>query len=158
MLSLFPDLLFLSPLGVTLVRITVGAVFLHVAWTYIRRSKQVRYASRGLGPLTHTAAAILVFFGAEPAHIDTIEPTRVRRSVLSYIMTGTGVVLGALGLLFVFGIFTQAAALFGLLFTFSWSSHRGSWPVARSTSVVLVVLCCALLLTGAGAFAFDLPL
>ncbi len=159
MLAVFPDLLFLSPLGVTLVRIVVGAAFVYVAWTYMRRSKQARYVNRGLGPFTHTVAALLVFLGAEPAHVDSVGTGgRVRRSLLSYIMMGTALTLALLGAFLIIGLFTQAAALIGLVFATSWSSHRGSWPVARSTSTILAILCCALLLMGSGAFAFDLPL
>lgn len=60
------------------------------------------------------------------------------------------------------GIYTQLAALFGALValkSFIWKRRFSEmFPLSQPTSALLFVICISLVFTGAGAFAFDLPL
>ncbi len=61
-----------------------------------------------------------------------------------------------------FGYATQIAAIVGALGALKHIVWRGKFPnffwLTRSAAFLLLVICLSLLLTGAGAFAFDLPL
>lgn len=56
------------------------------------------------------------------------------------------------------GLYTQLAALIGLLCTAAWLLVPKWCPLPRSTVVLLLVMCLSLLVTGPGPFGFDLPL
>jgi uncharacterized membrane protein YphA (DoxX/SURF4 family) len=68
--------------------------------------------------------------------------------------------LTLLGLLF--GYYTQWAALLGALIALKfavWGSRYPKFfPLSRVASFLIVVICLSLLLSGAGQFAYDLPL
>ena len=132
MLSLFPQVLFLSPLAVTLLRIASALVFLSMAWTHLKRRKEL-------------------------GEVDFIV---VGRGVWIPILTAVFELLIAGGLLF--GIYTQAAALLGALGalkSFIWKRRYSMFlPTSRIASALLFVICVSLIFMGAGAFAFDLPL
>ncbi len=69
-----------------------------------------------------------------------------------------GIIEGIIALLLIAGAYTQAAALTGsilLVLALLIPSHR-TFP--RSTLALLLILCLSLVVTGAGPFAFDLPL
>jgi uncharacterized membrane protein YphA (DoxX/SURF4 family) len=61
-----------------------------------------------------------------------------------------------------FGYYTQIAALVGALTALKQIVWRGKYPsffwLTRSAAFLLLIICLSLLLTGAGAFAFDIPL
>ncbi len=61
-----------------------------------------------------------------------------------------------------FGIYTQLAAIFGAIVTVKLIVYKNLYPafvpLTRISSALLLVICISLILTGAGAFAFDLPL
>lgn len=59
------------------------------------------------------------------------------------------------------GLYTQGAAILGVLAALKgliWSSRYPTmFPAGRLAYFLLAVICAALILTGAGAFAFDKP-
>ncbi len=56
------------------------------------------------------------------------------------------------------GAWTQPAALAGALVVLAWIVRPTLRPTPVSTALLALVMCLSLLVTGAGAFAFDLPL
>ncbi|HEV7449402.1 MAG TPA: DoxX family membrane protein [Candidatus Paceibacterota bacterium] len=72
----------------------------------------------------------------------------------------------ALGLMFLAGWYTQVAAIIAIIGVIKYAVYRRWWPqvlagyfpVSPTTAVLLAVICLSLLISGAGAFAQDLPL
>ncbi len=132
MLSLFPQILFLSPLAPTLLRIAAGLIFLSIAWTHWQKQDE-------LGQIDFVLIGRGVWI---PIFASIIE-----------LIIGVGLVLG---------IYAQLAGLLGALGAlkfFIWKRRYGAIiPLSRTASVLLLVICLSLVFTGAGAFAFDLPL
>ena len=66
------------------------------------------------------------------------------------------------GIMLLVGYFTQIAALVALLFRLASfvmpKKYRDFVPLPMSTRLIVAAICISLLLTGAGALAFDLPL
>lgn len=58
----------------------------------------------------------------------------------------------------VLGVRTQIGALVGAFIIAVWLARAPSRPVALGTALLALVMCLSLLVTGSGAFAFDLPL
>lgn len=114
MLSVFPELLFLSPLAPFLIRVALGVLFAFTAWTHVQRQD---LASRILSILEFAIAAALIT-----------------------------------------GAWTQPAALLGGIVTAVWFFQPTSRVFARSTVLLALIMSLSLIVTGAGAFAFDLPL
>jgi uncharacterized membrane protein YphA (DoxX/SURF4 family) len=112
MLSLFPQLLFLSFFAPTLIRIAVGVSLMYLAWYRIADSS-----------LMHRALALLE------------------------------IVLAAALLI---GLWTQVAALIATLLLLVLLSRSQRLP--HSTLILLAIMAVTLVVTGPGAFAFDLPL
>ncbi|MDO8562031.1 MAG: hypothetical protein Q7S05_04380 [bacterium] len=56
------------------------------------------------------------------------------------------------------GARTQVGALVGVAIISIWLSRAPLRPVALGTALLALVMCLSLLVTGGGAFAFDLPL
>lgn len=132
MLSLFPQILFLAPLGTALLRLAVGITFLSLSyWHGARRGElaAVRFPVIGRG---------------------------------AWIVWITVLWEGIVGLALVFGIYTQLVALFGALSALKFLIWRKRYPqfipLDRATSALLLVICLSLVVSGAGAYAFDLPL
>ncbi len=132
MLSLFPQILFLSPLSATLLRVAAALVFLLVAYTH--------YEKR-----------------AEFADTEFFLVGRAKWIPMFSVIAET-----AIGLALFLGAYTQLAALFGAIAAakyFLFKKQYGSLiPISRTASALLFVICLSLVLTGAGIFAFDLPL
>ncbi len=71
-----------------------------------------------------------------------------------------------LAAMFLFGWHTQIAAILGLLLVVKYFVYRTFWPHVReaylppsvSTMLLVAVICLSLLISGAGALGFDLPL
>lgn len=133
MLSLFPQLLFLTPAAIALLRVVLGIYALVIAW---HTSAHRHEMTRPKLPLIGHPPEWLVLVGA--------------------------CIYGVIGGLLVLGAWTQLVALFAALgalklaiFT-KWHPEFTTMP--RSTYILLIVLGLALTCTGAGAFAFDLPL
>lgn len=114
MLSIFPEILFLSPLAPFLIRVALGLLFASAAWTHLKRQD---IASRTLSIVEFVIAAALIV-----------------------------------------GAWTQPAALLGSIVAAVWLFRPTSRVYARSTVLLALVLSLSLIVTGAGAFAFDLPL
>ncbi len=114
MLSVFPEILFLSPLAPFLIRIALGGVFIFAAWAHVQRQD---IASRILSILEFVLAIALVA-----------------------------------------GAWTQPAALLGSIVAAVWLFQPTSRVYQPSTILLALVMALSLVVTGAGAFAFDLPL
>ena len=80
------------------------------------------------------------------------EEASAKRKILGAILTSAGIAL-------IFGIFTQYAAL-TTFFTLTLTCIRKtSLPhLTRTTLVLMIIMALSLFITGAGPFAFDLPL
>ncbi len=144
MLSLFPQILFLAPLGTAIIRIAAGITFLYLAHFYFYDREAV---SRTRVPVIGQVPQWLLIVG-------------------SIIMLGTGAAL-------VVGAWTQLAALIGAVAALKCSIFAKRYPVAvplsTATSLLLLAITLCLLVSDAGAFsisvgglsfrtAFDLPL
>ena len=132
MLSVFPEILFLSPFAPTLLRVAAGIVLLIVAWTHYERRNELgqeKFIVVGQGMWIPVFAALVEF------------------------LTAVGLILGT---------YTQAVAIVGALLALKhllWRGHYPNFfPLSRSASMLLLAICLSLIVTGAGAFAFDLPL
>ena len=132
MLSLFPQILFLEPVGITLLRVTAGAIFLYLAYWHSQRTSEL---SR--------VPFIIIGKGA-------------------WIVYGAILFEGAVGATLLIGYLTQLAALLGALMALKYLIWRGRYPqffpLDRAASFMLLAICLSLMVTGAGSYAFDLPL
>ncbi len=133
MLSLFPQLLFLAPVGLSLLRIAASLAILYSAWRFFATRHEI---SRTRLPLIAHMPASLTLVGS-----------------FVYFVIGA--------LLFV-GLYTQLAALLGALIALKSAifapRYQGIIPLCRSASLLLLAIMLCLFVSGAGAFAFDLPL
>ena len=133
MLTLLPQLLFLTPLAITLLRITLGVSLLYTAWTIAEhRARTMRTKIIVVGNMPEW----LVWCGAMG--------------------------LGILSVLLIVGAWTQVAAIIAFFATLKYGISTRYYPgllsLPASTYYVLAVIALALVATGSGAFAFDLPL
>jgi uncharacterized membrane protein YphA (DoxX/SURF4 family) len=132
MLNPFPDLLVFGFFAPTLIRIFVALVFLASAYMlYVRRDE-----------LSTTPFAVIG-----------------RGAWIIWVALFINLAVGAM--LFA-GYYTQIAALVGALLSIKglvWGKRYGRFFVlCRIDYLFVLVMCLSLLLTGAGALAFDLPL
>lgn len=134
MLNIFPDLLTYSLLGPFILRVSLGILFINLGYLELTREKE-RW--------------LRVF--------ETIRFSPARFWVRVF-----GVVEIAGGLLLVLGVLTQAAALLFTVISLAEMYIEYRAPVVLRRNIVfyglIFVISASLLLTGAGAFAFDLPL
>ena len=131
MLSLFPQLLFLGPAGVSLLRIAAGLAFLYMAyffWTNSARMKAERLPLVGHMPLWLSACGALI-----------------------YAVIGTALTLG---------LWTQGAAILaaigalkGVIFGKKYATIM---PLSRDAYVFLFLISLALIGLGAGAFSLSI--
>ena len=132
MLSLFPQILFLTPFSATLLRITAGLVFFYLAYVHYGNRKAV-------------AQEISYFVGGASIVCAVY--------ILIELLVAFGLFLG---------IYAQLAALVGLILALKIlivrKSLREVKPLSELSYVLLAVICLSVLVTGAGIFAFDLPL
>ena len=135
MLNPFPDLLVLGFFAPTLLRAVAGILFLFLANTHLKASRPA------------LTAGLSLHFGDWAARLITLV------GVLEILIGG-----------FLFtGFYTQIAALAGLLLMILFLFLRRAYgPTIPSFSfpfyLLLATVCASLLLSGAGAIAFDLPL
>ena len=73
-------------------------------------------------------------------------------------MRALGILEGVVALLLIFGGYTQAAAMVGFFIVALALLLPTYRTFPRSTLAMLLVMCLSLVVTGAGPFAFDLPL
>lgn len=133
MLSVFPSLLDYSFFAPTVLRVAAGCVLFLVAYTLW---KQRALIAQERFPVIVTCPPWL---------------------------TGmSSFVIAVIGFLLVAGMWTQIAALAGALVAlkgiFFGQRYRTVVPLPLSTNVLLLVILLSLVVTGAGALAFDLPL
>ncbi|QQG38002.1 MAG: hypothetical protein HYS26_00395 [Candidatus Kaiserbacteria bacterium] len=114
MLSVFPEILYLSPFAPFLIRVALAVVFGYAAWQHLQRNDM---------------------------------PSRV---------LAVGEI--AVAIAFVAGWWTQPAAILATIVGAIWFFQPTSRVYALSTILLSILLPFTLLITGAGALAFDLPL
>ncbi len=133
MLNVFPQLLDFNFFAPTLLRLSAACFFLYLAYVHVQRRVEIG----------NTKFLIIGAAGVWVAWVLVIIEAAV-----------------SLGLLF--GYYTQIAALLGVLIMIKhlvWAKkYPRVFPFCRTECVLLLIICLSLLLTGAGAFAFDLPL
>ena len=134
MLSVFPNLLDYSQLAPFILRVVVGVIFLELGYLKLGTEK----------------SAWNMFF--QTIHF---KPSHVFVTLLAVVEIISGVFL-------VVGYLTQVAALVMavILFAEGYVELRDGALLKRDIVfyALLLAICLSLLLTGAGAFAFDLPL
>lgn len=69
-----------------------------------------------------------------------------------------GIIEVAVAAALVIGVGAQLAALIALIVALVWVFFPQTKRIARSAALIALVLCLSLIVTGAGAIAFDLPL
>jgi putative oxidoreductase len=134
MLNTFPELLTYSTLAPFILRVILGLIFLDLA--YLKIGKEKADWNRTFGAL-----------GLQPA--DTLVKLYALIEAIA-------------GLLLIVGMYTQIAALVVVIFTGveTYLEWRDGNILKRNLVfyVLLFVIALSLLLTGAGAFAVDIPL
>jgi uncharacterized membrane protein YphA (DoxX/SURF4 family) len=130
-LNPFPTLLIFSFFAPTLLRIAAAAVFAYVAYAHYQKRRS----------LAQTRFPIMR--GAWVVHLSIVAEVLVALALFA-------------------GYYTQIAAVVGLLIALKQLVWRNKYPnffiLPRTTSFLLLIICFTLLMSGAGALAFDLPL
>lgn len=129
----FPQLFFLSPLYVPLLlRLSTAGIFIYLAYAVYKHRKGAQQTS---------------------FPVVGVQPWVASFSVVVYII---------IGLMLVFGYYTQIAALAGALAALKelvWGKRMQALiPLSRTSAFLLLVICLSLVCMGAGAFAMDVPL
>jgi len=132
MLSLFPQILFLTPLSATLLRLTAGLIFAYLSYFHYSNRRAV---SEELSLLVGGASVICILYA------------------LLELLVAIGLLAGA---------WTQLAALLGFVIALKVLIIRRSLkelkPLSQLSYALLAMICLSVVITGAGPFAFDLPL
>ncbi|HEY4514052.1 MAG TPA: hypothetical protein VJH69_01880 [Candidatus Paceibacterota bacterium] len=84
--------------------------------------------------------------------------TREETPVNGNILLGFAILETVAAAAILVGLYAQLAALAAGILIIIWLSAARLRPIEKSTAILSLVLCLSLLLTGAGPFAFDLPL
>lgn len=133
MLSLFPQILWLAPFSLTILRLGAGIAFVYAGYFMIVRRKDF---------------------------------TKIRLPVIHHpalwMLWASGIITIVDGFCILIGYGTQLAAIVGLIIAIKHMSLSKQYdslrPLARSTYALLVLICLALLISGAGPYGLDLPL
>lgn len=136
MLNTFPALLTYGFFAPTLLRLGVAALFAWSAW--------MAYKNRN-----HFRGVKLPFVEAKP-----------------WMPVFAALAELALAAMFLTGWHTQIAAILGILAAIKYAIYRRWWPgalglyfpLSPGAVFLVLIICLSLLLSGAGAMAFDLPL
>ena len=132
MLNVFPSLLTYSFFAPMLLRVAVAFSIAYIVWVQYKRREEI---SRMRAPLIGVVGGLL--------------------------WLGLAAEL-AVAVALLVGYYTQIAALFGLALSAKHYIFAKKYPTvipfSRATYVFIFVICLTLLITGAGALAFDLPL
>ncbi|OGG44992.1 hypothetical protein A2673_02775 [Candidatus Kaiserbacteria bacterium RIFCSPHIGHO2_01_FULL_50_13] len=154
MLSIFPELLFLAPLAPFLLRVALAGVFGYAALRHFVSKREDGMRTLGF------VAGWLHAFWMQPAGQSSLSGTdgNIGTSVGRWAFKVLWVVEAVIAIIFVLGAYTQLVALIGGIVAVEWMLSRRTRPVARGAAFLSLVMCLSLLLTGAGALAFDLPL
>lgn len=133
MLSLFPSLLGYQFFAITLIRIAAGFTLLYVSYRFAFERDEI---ARTQWPLVGRIPQWLTLFGA--------------------------LVVFAAAVFLLIGLFTQAAAIVGIMIALKdvvfARRYPRTMPLSTAAAALLFVICFSLLFFGAGAFGFDLPL
>lgn len=133
MLSLFPGLLYLAPLATALLRIAAGFALLYTSYEFVRTREVI----------AHTKVMIV-------GHIP------------EWLTLLGALIIFVSGALLVIGLYTQAVAIVGMILALKHMVFARRYPqimpLSSGAGALLFIICLSLLFSGAGAFAFDLPL
>lgn len=137
MLNIFPELLFLQILAPFLLRVAIGVMFLWVGYSYLFKDREMIIAQ--LSMKWPKFARFSVIFG--------------------------GIFEMITGIFLIVGLFTQAAAIAGALIAIDALSAKFFYKdldkVVRYSKmfyILVLIISLSLIVSGAGAFAVDLPL
>ena len=131
MLNVFPSLLVYSFFAPTILRVVAAAIILTMAHIHrVRRDEIIKLFTPILGNLA------------------------------TYILWVVVAVEAAVGFGLFIGLYTQVAALIGIILAIRSLVARPQAlsPFDRTTDWLLLAVCVSLVFTGAGALAFDIPL
>ena len=134
MLNPFPDLLTYSLLAPLILRVVAGLIFIDLGILAFRNEKERWLASFSTLKMPNPKIAVKIFGGVEIAG----------------------------GVMLILGFYTQVATLILALLTFAEGYVEYKEPLILKRNLVFYVMLLSILLSllfsGAGAFAFDLPL
>lgn len=134
MLNTFPELLNYAILSPTLLRLVLAFTLITI----------------GLDTIRNKRALFMAYFSSRDYPMANFLPWKF------------GIAEIILGIFFIFGFFTQVAALIAIyiLFALFYIENRAEkiLPHTSTFYLVMIVIAISLLFTGAGAFAVDLPL
>jgi hypothetical protein len=132
MLNPFPDLLVYGFFAPTILRLAGAAAFFFIA--YMQWTRRCELA-------------------------DTVYPVLGKGA---WVAPSSAVVHAALGLMLLAGWYTQIAALIGIAAAFKGILYAKTMPrfmpLCRGEYILLIAILASLMLSGAGALAYDLPL
>ncbi|KKQ78025.1 MAG: hypothetical protein A3A96_03005 [Candidatus Zambryskibacteria bacterium RIFCSPLOWO2_01_FULL_39_39] len=134
MLNPFPDLLTYSLLAPLILRVVAGLLFINLGLLAFKNEKVVWFTSLSFLKVPNPKLAVKIFGGIE--------------------------IIG--GAMFILGFYTQVVALILGLLTFAEAYVEYKDPAILKRNfvfyIMLLAIITSLLLSGAGAFAIDLPL
>lgn len=137
MLNIFPDLLFLQLFAPFMLRVALGVMFVWIGYSYLFKDRE-----------------------AVIAQISSKWPRIAKFSVL---FGGTFEMV--VGVLLILGFYTQAVAIAGALIAidalfgkFFYKELDKVLKYSKMFYVLILIISLSLLVSGAGAFAIDLPL
>lgn len=132
LLTPFPQFLMFSFFAPTLLRVAAACIFAYLAYRHYQNRQEIAHITF---PIVGHGAWIAWFA----------------------ILVEAGVAIALF-----FGWYTQIAAILGAIAALKHivfvGKYQGFFWLTRSAAFLLFVVCFSLLLTGAGALAFDLPL
>jgi len=135
MLNPFPDLLIFGLLAPTLLRLVLGGFFLYLSRQHVVRERRIEIASK-LRAKWKVSGAWFVW-----------------ALIATEVIVGVALIVGFL---------TQIAALLSAIFAVKLLVFRKRYPFIASEGVwfyvFMLAISLSLLLSGAGALAFDIPL
>ena len=133
MLSIFPQILFLAPFSATILRLGAGFAFMYIGYSLLVQREE----------------------------ITTMRLPLIGHPLIWMVWT-SGIITALNGFALILGLGTQLAAVLGMIIAIkhiSLSSMYESFrPLARSSYLLLILICFTLLVTGAGPMGIDLPL
>jgi uncharacterized membrane protein YphA (DoxX/SURF4 family) len=115
--------------------------------------------------LLRVAAALVLFYLVYSHYTHRGQIAKVRFPLVgggAWVVWLSLIIETAAGLALFFGYGTQWAAIVGALFGLKYTIWAGKYPtyfvLSRIAALLLLVICLSLLITGAGAMGFDVPL
>ena len=144
MLNTFPDLLILGFFAPFILRVSVGLVFLLFGYNKLFKNR----------------TKIIVALQENPASLLFLKQHIVILSI--FVVWIFGIVEILVGIFFIVGYLTQIASLVSIVIILKTLYFRKHCPLFAPHSplayILLIAISLSLLISGAGALAFDLPL